>query len=206
LQRILFYRELDFDLATIATMLTDVSDDDQLRHQRDLLTERVIRHQAMVAAIDRELNARKLGITLTARERLEVFGSTRIEDNAVRAEERWGGTEAWLRQRQRVSNYSQQEWLTIRTEQADIHQRLLDAMRAGTPADAPAVMDLAERHRRHRERWFHDCDYDTHRQLAAAYRDNERIGLNFDDVAPGLSKYVYDAITANAGRAVGTTS
>ncbi|MGW5052610.1 MerR family transcriptional regulator [Actinokineospora sp. NPDC004072] len=73
LQRILFYRELDFDLATIAAMLADATDEDQLRHQRDLLTERMARHEAMVAAIDKELNARKLGITLTPRERLEVL-------------------------------------------------------------------------------------------------------------------------------------
>jgi MerR family transcriptional regulator, thiopeptide resistance regulator len=200
LQRILFYRELDFDLTTIATMLT-APDEDQLRGQRDLLTGRIARDQAMVTAIDRELNARKLGLTLTARERLEVFGSTRLEDNADRAEQRWGGTESWEQRRQRVATYSKQDWLTIRAEKAGIHQRLLDAMRAGTPPTDPAVMDLAEQHRQHTERWFHDCDHDAHRGLAVTYRDNERIGLNFDEVAPGLSKYIHDAIIANADRA-----
>jgi MerR family transcriptional regulator, thiopeptide resistance regulator len=203
LQRILFYRELDFDLATITTLLTDPgsTDEDQLRRQRDLLAERIARHQAMVAVIDNELNARTLGITLTARERLEVFGSTRLEDNAARAEQRWGHTPGWQQRRQRVATYSQRDWLTIRTAQAGIHQRLLDAMRAGTAPSDPVVMDLAEEHRQHVERWFHDCDHDTHRQLAVAYRDNERIGLNLDDVAPGLSQYVHDAIIANADRA-----
>lgn len=38
-----------------------------------------------------------------------------------------------------------------------------------------------------------------HRQLAAVYLANERIGLNFD-VAPGLSRYIHDAIIANADR------
>lgn len=69
-------------------------------------------------------------------------------------------------------------------------------MNAGTPATAPAVMDLAEQHRHHLERWFHDCDYDVHRQLAAVYLANERLGLNFDDVAPGLSRYIHDTIIA----------
>jgi MerR family transcriptional regulator, thiopeptide resistance regulator len=62
-------------------------------------------------------------------------------------------------------------------------------------------MDLAEQHRHHLARWFHDCDYDVHRQLAAVYLANERIDLNFDDVAPGLSRYIHDAIIANADRA-----
>jgi hypothetical protein len=37
----------------------------------------------MVAAIDRELNARKLGIALTPEERLEAFGSTRLAINRL---------------------------------------------------------------------------------------------------------------------------
>lgn len=202
LQRILFYRELDFDLGTIATILADpkITDEDRLRQQRHLLADRITRHQAMIATIDKELAARKLGMNLTPQERLEVFGGTRLEDNADRAEQRWGESPLWRQRQQRASNYSQQDWTQIRAEQAGIHQSLLDAMRAGTPATAPAVMDLAEQHREHLHRRFHDCDHDTHRELAAAYLANERIGLNFDDVAPGLSRYIHDAIIANANR------
>ncbi len=202
LQRILFYRELGFDLAAIGAVLDDpgTSDEDRLREQRRLLTERIERHRAMVAAIDRELSARKLGLTLTPAERLEVFGSTRLEDNADRAEQRWGGTEAWRRRRERVARYTAEDWKTLRDEQAGIHQRLVDAMNAGTPATDPSVMDLAEEHRRFHDRWMHDCDHATHRTLAAAYLANERIGRNYDDMAPGLSRYVHDAIMANCER------
>jgi len=202
-QRILFYRELGLDLATIGDLLADpaMSDEERLREQRRLLTDRIERHRAMVAAIDRELSARKLGMTLTPAERLAVFGSTRLEDNADRAEARWGDSAHWHQQRERVAGYSAQDWQRLRTEQAGIHQRLLDAMRAGTPATDPAVLALAEEHRRHLDRWLHDCPPDVHRELAAAYLANERIGRNFDDMAPGLSRYVHDAIVANCARA-----
>ncbi|MEV0147171.1 MULTISPECIES: MerR family transcriptional regulator [unclassified Nonomuraea] len=203
LQRILFYRELDFDLDTVAVILADpaISDADRLHDQRRLLAERIARHQAMVAVIDKELKARKIGIALTPEERLEVFGSTRLEDNADRAEQQWGDSELWPQRQQRTSQYSAEDWREIRAEQSGIHLRLLEAMRAGTPATDPATMDLAEEHRLHVDRRFHDCDYDTHRALAKAYLANERIGLNFDDVAPGLSRYIHDAILANADRA-----
>ena len=208
LQRILFYRELGFDLATIATMLADqaVTDTDRLREQRQLLTDWIERHRSMVAAIDTELSARKLGLTLTPAERLSIFGSTRLEDNADLAEQRWGGTESWHQQRERVARYTATDWQALRTEQAGIHQRLLDAMRAGTPATDPAVMDLAEEHRRHLDRWLHDCPPQVHRTLAAAYLANERIGRNYDDMAPGLSRYVHDAIVANCERVEKKTS
>jgi hypothetical protein len=62
-------------------------------------------------------------------------------------------------------------------------------------------MDLAEEHRLHLHRRFHDRDHDTHRALARSYLATERIGLNFDDVEPGLSRYIHDAINANADRA-----
>ncbi|MEV6072290.1 TipAS antibiotic-recognition domain-containing protein [Nocardia sp. NPDC052001] len=58
-------------------------------------------------------------------------------------------------------------------------------MRAGPPADEPTVMDPAERHRRHFERWFHACDFDTDRTFAEEYRANRRLGLNYDHMAPG---------------------
>jgi hypothetical protein len=64
------------------------------------------------------------------------------------------------------------------------------------PPPTPAVMDLAEKHRQHLERWFHDH--------APVIRNNERNGLNFDDVAPGLSQYIHNAIIANAERAAST--
>jgi DNA-binding transcriptional MerR regulator len=203
LQRILFYRELDFDLDVIGVILADpaLTDVDRLNEQRRLLTERIAHHEAMITVIDRELNARKLGISITPEERLEVFGSTRLEDNAVHAEQRWGDSEMWRQRQRRASKYSAEDWLEIRAEQSGIHQRLLDAMRAGTPATDPAVMDLAEEHRSHLDRRFHDCDHDAHRVLAKSYLANERIGRNYDDMAPGLSRYVHDAIIANADRA-----
>ena len=202
LHRILFYRELGFDLDTIGGLLDDpgTTDTDRLTHQRQLLQQRIDRHQAMIAAIDTELAARQLGITLTPEERLEVFGSTRLLDNAHHAARRWSHTELWRQRQQRTAAYTADDWKAIRLEQATIHQQLLDAMSAGTPATDPAATELAERHRLHLHRRFHDCDHATHRRLAASYLANERIGLNFDDVAPGLSRYIHDAIVANADR------
>ncbi|MFB8277449.1 MerR family transcriptional regulator [Nocardia colli] len=202
LQRILFYRELDFGLDDIAALLNDpgLSDEDHLRRQQDLLNDRITRHRSMLALIDKELTARKAGIALTPAERLEVFGGDRLIDAADEAERRWGHTPDFTQRRERSANYTKQDWLDLRAEQRDIHQRLADAMHAGTSADDETVMDLAERQRRHLEKWFHDCDYDTHRRLAEDYRANRRLGLNYDDMAPGLSQYIHDAIVANCAR------
>jgi hypothetical protein len=65
---------------------------------------------------------------------------------------------------------------------------------AGLTGD-PAVMDLAEEHRQHTDRWYHDCGHEIHRQYAQAYLAND------DDMPPGLAQYRHDAIIANCQRA-----
>ena len=55
------------------------------------------------------------------------------------------------------------DWQQLLAESASIHQRLLDAMNDRVPAGDPAVMDLAEEHRQHTDRWYHDCEHEIHR-------------------------------------------
>lgn len=196
LQRVLFYRELGFGLDTIAVIIDDPgsSDGDHLGRQRQLLAARIARCQVMISVIDKELSVRKVGISLTPQERLQVFGGTCLEDLADEAERRWAGTAEWPR-RQRMSAYTLQDWQKLLAESASIHQRLRDAMNDGVPAGDPAVMDLAEEQRQHIDHWFHDCGYEIHRRWAQAYLANE------DDMAPGLWRYIHDAIIANCRRA-----
>jgi MerR family transcriptional regulator, thiopeptide resistance regulator len=61
-------------------------------------------------------------------------------------------------------------------------------------------MDLAEAHRLHISRWFYDCGYDLHRDLAEMYVADPRYIATYDEIAPGFSPYVHDAILANAER------
>ncbi|WP_433655659.1 MerR family transcriptional regulator [Nocardia sp. CA-128927] len=199
LQRILFYRELDLGLPDITAVLADpaIGDEDHLRRQRELLTAKTTRYQSMIALIDKELTARRIGITLTSAERLLVLGVDKLIDRADEITEKWGHTPEFIQRRDRTVHYTEQDWQTLRTEQATIHQHLADAMHAGLPAASPQAMDLAEQHLHH---WFHDCPHETHRNLATAYRTNQRSGLNYDDMAPGLSQYIHDAILANCHR------
>jgi MerR family transcriptional regulator, thiopeptide resistance regulator len=195
LQRVLFYRELGFGLDVIAVIVDDPgsTDGELLRRQRQLLVARIERCQAMVAAIDKELFARKVGISLTPHERLEAFGSTRLDDLADEADRRFGADAEWAQQR--TSGYTVRDWENLLAESGSIHQRLLDAMNDGVPAGDAAAMDLAEEHRQHTDRWYHDCGPETHRQYAEEHL------AHGDHMTPGLGRYIHDAIIANCDRA-----
>jgi DNA-binding transcriptional MerR regulator len=203
LRRILFYRELGFPLDEIATILADPRADaaEHLRRQRRLLSERIERLQAMAAAIEKELEAQQMGISLTPEEQFEVFGTDKVGGEwADEAEQRWGDTDTYRQSRQRTSNYTKRDWVQLKTDADERLSAFADALRAGTPADSPAVMELAEAHREHINRWFYDCDHDIHRGLAQMYVADPRFAKLYEDVAPGLAQYVHDAIIANADR------
>jgi DNA-binding transcriptional MerR regulator len=204
LRQILFYRELGFALGEIATILDDPPCPNavgHLRRQRGLLTDRIERLSAMVAAIDREMEAKRMGIQLTPEERFEVFGDFRPEDFADEAEQRWGDTEAYRQSQRRVATYTKEDWLKIKAEEEQVRASLAAAFTAGLAPDSEEAMAAAEAHRQHISRWFYDCSHEIHRGLGEMYVGDERFRANYEAVAPGLARFIREAIHANANRA-----
>ncbi|WP_159323588.1 MerR family transcriptional regulator [Streptomyces tendae] len=81
LREVLAYRRLGFGLRDIADLVDDPAADAvaQLRRLRVLLVERRDRAASMVTAIDRELEARAMGIRTTPQEQLKAFGAELYE-------------------------------------------------------------------------------------------------------------------------------
>lgn len=77
LREVLAYRRLGFGLREIADLVNDPAADAvaRLHRLRGLLLEQRDRAAAMVTAIDRELEARAMGIRTTPEEQLKVFGA-----------------------------------------------------------------------------------------------------------------------------------
>jgi DNA-binding transcriptional MerR regulator len=200
LERILFYRELGFTLDEISTIVDDPHTDalGHLRRQRGLLTERIERLNAMVDAIDYEMEARTMDIPLTPEERLEVFGEFRPEDYAEEAEQRWGETEAYKESQRRVSGYTKEDWQRLKAEEEEIRARLAAALDAGLAPESEAAMSAAEAHREYISRWFYECSYEIHRGLTEIYVSDERFRSNYDSQTPGLAAFIRDAAHANA--------
>ena len=77
LREVLAYRRLGFSLREVACLVGDPSTDGvaHLRRLRGLLLEQRDRADAMVAAIDRELEARAMGMKMTPEQQLGMFGA-----------------------------------------------------------------------------------------------------------------------------------
>ena len=202
LRQILFYRELGFALEEIADILADsaAGTDDHLRRQHRLLRERRARDATLLGAIEREMEARKMGIALTPEEQFEIFGTDKLAEYTEEAKQRWGDTDAWKQSARRTAAYTKEDWIAIKSEADANITGFAEAMRAGEPATGTVAMDLAEAHRQHLSRWFYDCDYQMHRGLAELYVSDPRYMAEYDKIEPGFSGYVHDAILANADR------
>jgi DNA-binding transcriptional MerR regulator len=202
LHQVLLYRELGFPLEEVATLLDDPSADpaEHLRRQHRLLLDRVARTSAMVAAVEKEMEARAMGISLTPEERFEVFGEHDPARYEAEAEERWGDTDAWQQSQQRTRGYSKDDWLRVKAEMEDIGNRFVAALRSGAAPDSAEAMDVAEANRRHISRNFYDCSPEMHAALGRMYVEDPRFTATYEAMAPGLAQYVSAAVQANAAR------
>ncbi|MEE1756740.1 MerR family transcriptional regulator [Streptomyces sp. SP18CS02] len=202
LQRILFYRELGFPLDEVAALLDDPGADPQehLRRRHDLLNARIAGLRKMVEAVERAMEAKKMGINLTPEERFEVFGDKDPEQYAEEAGQRWGDTDSYRESRRRSARYTRADWQRIQDEAAEWGVRYRALMAGGEPATGERAMDLAEEHRRHIGTWFYACTHEVHRCLGEMYTTDERFTAFYDAMRPGMAEHLRDAIDANAAR------
>jgi len=200
LQQIRYYRELGFALDEIAAILDDPDTDARahFRRQHRMLLGRIKKLQEMVTAIEFAMEAAKVGVNLTPEERFEVFGDFSPEQHDDEARERWGDTDAYAESQRRASRYSKDDWLRLKAENEDWGRRLVEVMAAGEPPAGPAAMDLAEEHRQQISRWFYECDYEIHTGLADMYIADPRFTAYYENIRPGLARFLYEAIHANA--------
>ncbi|PBC78786.1 DNA-binding transcriptional MerR regulator [Streptomyces sp. TLI_235] len=202
LQQVLFYRELGFPLEQIADILDDrsVSPNEHLRRQHRLIGDRIRHLQELAAAVERAMEAQKMGIQLTPEEKFEVFGKDYQESWEDEAEQRWGGTDAWKESQRRTRGYSKEHWQRIKAEADALNERLARALAAGTAPDSDEAAALAEEHRLHITGHFYDCPHAMHRCLGDMYVADPRFTATYEKIAPGLAQWLRDAIAANAAR------
>jgi DNA-binding transcriptional MerR regulator len=202
LHQVLLYRELGFPLEEVATLLDapDADPEAHLRRQHRLLRDRLERTSAMVAAVEKEMEARSMGISLTPEERFEVFGEHDPAQYEAEVSQRWGETDAYTQSKRRTAAYSKDDWVRIKAEGADIEARFAAVLRSGAAPDSPEAMDVAEEHRQQITRNFYDCPPEMHAGLGRMYVEDERFTAHYEEIAPGLAQFVSTAVQANAAR------
>ncbi len=158
-----------------------------LRRQHAALTDRVSTLRQVVAALERTMEAHRMGIKLTPQEPFEVFGDDDPTCYADEAEQRWGDTEAYPEPHRRTSSYTKGDWERVKSKGEALLAAYASAYASGQPATSADAMEGAEANRRYISRSFYDCSPEMHRALGDMYVADERFTAYYDRVAPGLA-------------------
>lgn len=200
LHQVLVYRSLGFALDQVAALLDDPGSDTlaHLERQRGLLERRIDGLHAMVAAIEKMMEAKTMGIQLTPEEQREVFGQDwKGEEYAAQAQERWGGTDAWKQSQERAAKYTKDDWKRIKADGDTFCAALAQALRDGVEPGSGRANELAEQHLAGINA-FYDCGYEMQVNLADMYVADPRFAAYYNKHAEGLAEYVREIIIANA--------
>jgi DNA-binding transcriptional MerR regulator len=197
LQQVRFHRHLGLSLEEIRAVLDAPGFDAEQawRQHRDKLVARIEETRALVATIDSMLAASKGDHTVSTE---NLFDGFQPEKHAAEAEERWGDSAAWRESKRRTSRYGPDQWRSIHAEHDAIVRDMAELAASGAPPDGAEAMALAERHRRHIDRWFYACSPAMHAGLGSLYVEDARFAETFERHGEGLATWVVAAIRANA--------
>ena len=180
MREILFYRELDFSLKTIAEILSSPDYDKQqaLSRQRKLLLSKKERLEQLIAAID-------------SVEKGEDFMKTNNDYEALKnqyAEEvkqRWGNTDAYKESQQRNTDFSKAAALLDA-----VFEEFAELNRSGiSPNDEPAKIQVEKLQQCITDN-FYTCTNEILVGLSQMYVADERFKTNIDKHGEGTAEFV----------------
>ncbi|HET6351784.1 MAG TPA: MerR family transcriptional regulator [Coriobacteriia bacterium] len=203
LQQILLYREFDFTLEEIATVLADPDFDpvDALVAQKQLVEEKLKRDEALLALLDKTILSMKGGIGMTKEEMFEVFGEDfDPSEYEEEVQERWGETDAYKESARRTKRYGKQDWARMKAEQDEVNGRMVALYDEGVAANDPRATDVAEEARLLIDKWFYPLSREFHVGLAEMYLADARFTATYEKMREGLAQWWHDAIVANSQR------
>ncbi len=191
LQQILFYKELNFSLSQIKTILNDNNFDKEkaLIEQKNLLVLKQKHLNNLINLIDSLINGEK-NISL------EEFSMEEIEEAKQKYQEeaksKWGNTKAYKQSHNRTNSYTDEQWKIIKNEYDSILQgfsKLVD-----TDPNDKIALDLVEKWKNHINKYYYDINNNMLSNLADMYISDERFIKNMDKYKKGTTVFIVNCI------------
>lgn len=195
LQQILLFRELEFSLTDIKTILDDPGFDraEALTQQIELLTLKISRLEKIVAlAREQKQKLKNKGELIME---FNVFDTSKIEQYAKRAKEKWGGTAEYKEYSEKDSGRTDDE---RKAETAEFMQLFAEfgTMKDMDPA-SPGVRAQVEKLRTHISSNYYNCTPEMLASLGKMYTADEEFRKNIDTAGgEGTAQFVSEAIAA----------
>ncbi len=198
LQQILFFKELDFSLEEIKSIIHSPGFDrlKALQTHKALLLMKKQRLENIIQAVEKTIHASKGGKSMDKKAMFHAFDMSEIEKHQERyaeeARQKYGHTDAYKESQKRTSRYTKEDWARIMQRSDEIHSRLAALM--DKEPSHPEVQEAIGQWRQHITDSFYDCTPEIFRGLGDLYVSDERFTANIDRVKPGLAGFMREAM------------
>lgn len=199
LQQILFYRELNVPLETIALILNNPDFDyiHALEHHLENLKLKQLHLNKLIHTVEKSIAHMKGEIQMSDHEKFEAFKENLIAEN----EEKYGkeirqkyGEEAVNQSNKQFQNMTKEKFDEMRQVEQEIFALLKDALKTNDYT-SPLAKKLVELHKKWLMFSWPTYSKEAHRNLADMYVADSRFTDYYDDkVANGATKFLRDAI------------
>lgn len=200
LQQILFFKELDLPLRDIKRILDapDFDATEALRSHRKILAAKQKRLTRLLDTIDKTVNKLNKKNSMKDEELYDSFSAEEMDAYAKEAKARWGHTKTYKQSMERTKRLTDTDWKRLQKD-ADALNKALAAVMDTDPA-SDDVQALVQQHY-HSLRTFYEPNLEMYRNLGQMYVDDPRFTAYYDKYAPGLTRFLSDAIQIFCERA-----
>lgn len=193
MQEILFYRELDFPLKSIAQILASADYDKAgaLAQQKHLLILKKQRLERLISAIDGAMKGENI---------MHAFDNGQFEQYRDEVKEKWGKTDAYQQHREKTKDYSREKWSNLAAGMDHIMEQFSLCMKNGEAPDSAEARQLVRDLQSHITQNYYRCTDQILLGLGQMYVADERFKHNIDRHADGTAAFICEAITACCGK------
>jgi DNA-binding transcriptional MerR regulator len=203
LQQILFYRELSVNLGDIKSILYSPGFNRKAAldgHLSKLLAKRA-RLDALIRNVRKTQKSMRGESSMTDKEKFEGFKQNLIDEN----EKKYGkeirekyGEDAVSRSNKKLKGMTKEQHEKLTALNERLMQTLQEAFREGDPKGKKA-QEAADLHRQWLSFYWDSYSKEAHAGVAQMYVEDERFTAYYDAYAPGLARFLRDAVLVYTG-------
>lgn len=192
MQEILFYRELDFPLKDIHSILSSPDYDKQtaLKEQKRLLTLKKERLERLISALEDATKGEI--ITMNAFDNSEF--EAKREQYAKEAKEKWGSTDAYNESAEKTKGYSKEKWNGVQSGINAIMAEFAECRKNGSAPESQEAQELVKKWQSFITANCYTCTKEILAELGEMYASDERFRTSIDKHGSSTSEFVIKAI------------
>ena len=192
LQEILFFKELEFSLEEIKTILENPNYNrmEAFKLQKNLLLKKIERLNSIVKTLDSSIeNSKEEKMN---EKDFKSFSMKEIEKYQNEAKKLYGNSIAYKEYEEKSKNYKKNDFDKIQTEMNEKLSSIAKFMDKGY--DSVEVQGALDEYRKYIDTNFYHCTLDIFRGLGELYISDPRFTKNIDSIEVGLSRFLKEAI------------